>query len=69
MTTEIHSTTETATSTAAPEPIISGKNNVFLGLYFPRELKEKLATAAKNADCSMSKYAVRLFKQHLESLS
>ena len=55
----------TTTETTAAEKI---KENTFLGLYFPCELKEKVATAAKTADCSMSKWLSRLVKAHFDNL-
>lgn len=52
------------TTTTTPIP----KSNSYLGIYIPTEIKLKLTIAAKQADVSLSKYAVRLFKSHLESL-
>ena len=57
-------TTETTTTTAADPVTETQKANCFLGLYFPKDLKDKVAAAAKNEDRSMSKYAVRVFEKH-----
>ena len=59
-TTEIPTTT-----TAAAEP--KEKENAFLGLYFPAELKAKVAAAAAADERSMSQFAVRVFKSYFES--
>jgi len=60
-------TTEITTPTAAEPVTETQKTNCFLGLYFPKELKDKVAAAAKNEDRSMSKYAVRVFEKHFEA--
>jgi hypothetical protein len=53
--------------TTPTTPESKDKENVFLGLYFPRDLKIKVAAAAKAEDRSMSKYAVRVFEDHFAS--
>jgi len=55
-------------STTTTTESLQSKSNGYLGLYIPTELKVRLTAAAKQADVSLSKYAVRLFKSHLESL-
>jgi predicted HicB family RNase H-like nuclease len=55
-------------ATTTITPTTPPKSNGYLGLYIPSELKLRLTIAAKQADVSLSKYAVRLFKSHLESL-
>ena len=58
-------TTMTTEPTTTTEPVTeTQKANCFLGLYFPKDLKDKVAAAAKNEDRSMSKYAVRVFEKH-----
>jgi hypothetical protein len=57
-------TTETTTTTTTEPVTETQKANCFLGLYFPKDLKDKVAAAAKNEDRSMSKYAVRVFEKH-----
>ena len=57
-------TNELNTTTAAEPVTETQKANVFLGLYFPKDLKDKVAAAAKAEDRSMSKYAVRVFERH-----
>jgi len=47
-----------------PEP--KEKENVFLGLYFPAELKAKVAAAAAADERSMSQFAVRVFKNYFD---
>ena len=42
------------------------KENVFLGLYFPAELKAKVAAAAAADERSMSQFAVRVFKNYFD---
>jgi hypothetical protein len=42
------------------------KENVFLGLYFPADLKAKVAAAAKADERSMSQFAVRVFKNYFD---
>ena len=58
-------TNEINTATAA-EPVTETQKNdsCFLGLYVPKGIKDKVATAAKAEDRSMSKYAVRVFEKH-----
>jgi len=60
----------TTTETTAAEPIIEApvkdKENVFLGLYFPADLKAKVAAAAKADERSMSQFAVRVFKNYFD---
>ena len=61
-------TTMTTEPTTTTEPVTeTQKANCFLGLYFPKDLKDKVAAAAKNEDRSMSKYAVRVFEKHFAS--
>jgi hypothetical protein len=43
------------------------KENAFLGLYFPAELKAKVAAAAAADERSMSQFAVRVFKSYFDS--
>jgi len=60
----------TTTEPTAAEPIIEAtkeKENVFLGLYFPADLKAKVAAAAKADERSMSQFAVRVFKNYFEN--
>ena len=57
-------TNEINTAIAAEPVTEPQKANVFLGLYFPKDLKDKVAAAAKAEDRSMSKYAVRVFEKH-----
>jgi len=57
MTNEINTATETAVTKIT-------KGNVFLGLYLPPDLKDKVAAAARAEDRSMSKYAIRVFEKH-----
>ena len=38
--------------------------NCFLGLYFPKNLKAKVAEASKAERRSMSQYAVMVFEKH-----
>ena len=57
-------TNEINTAIAAEPVTETQKANVFLGLYFPKDLKDKVAAAAKAEDRSMSKYAVRVFERH-----
>jgi hypothetical protein len=61
----------TTTDTAAAEPVTETqtkeKENVFLGLYFPADLKAKVAAAAKADERSMSQFAVRVFKSYFET--
>ena len=57
-------TTET-TAAVKPEPT-KEKENVFLGLYFPADLKAKVAAAAKADERSMSQFAVRVFKNYFD---
>ena len=54
--------------TTTPTEPLQLKSNSYLGIYIPTEIKLRLTIAAKQADVSLLKYAVRLFKSHLESL-
>lgn len=55
-------TTETNAATTETE---SSKDHAFLGLYVRKDLKEKIAQAAKAEERSMSKFASRIFEKHL----
>jgi len=55
------------TTTATAD--IKEKTKTYLGLYFPIELKNKVAAAAKDQDCSMSKWLSRLVKAHFDALN
>lgn len=52
--------TETAAAAATPKETL----NCFLGLYFPKNLKAKVAEASKAERRSMSQYAVMVFEKH-----
>jgi hypothetical protein len=52
----------TETPTQAPQPPL--QKTVFLGISLPIELKDKIASAAKQEDRSMSNYVVRIFENH-----
>jgi hypothetical protein len=60
----------TTTETTTAEPVTETpkeKENVFLGLYFPADLKAKVAAAAKADERSMSQFAVRVFKNYFDN--
>jgi molybdopterin-guanine dinucleotide biosynthesis protein A len=50
-------------NTAAAEPE-STNDHSFLGLYVKKDLKSKIAAAAKQEERSMSKFASRVFEKH-----
>jgi hypothetical protein len=52
--------------TTPTTPESKDKENVFLGLYFPADLKAKVAAAAKADERSMSQFAVRVFKNYFD---
>jgi len=54
------------TTKTEPEPHSKqyGKGSLFLGLYFPKELKLKVAAAAKKEGRSMSNFATRVFEEY-----
>jgi len=56
----------TTTETTAADPVTETKANVFLGLYFPADLKAKVAAAAAADERSMSQFAVRVFKNYFD---
>jgi hypothetical protein len=56
----------TTTETTAADPVTETKANVFLGLYFPADLKAKVAAAAAADERSMSQFAVRVFKAYFD---
>ena len=56
--------TEPVTETAAAAATPKETPNCFLGLYFPKELKAKVAEASKAERRSMSQYAVMVFEKH-----
>ena len=58
--------TTTDNTDHAPEAT-KEKENVFLGLYFPADLKAKVAAAAKADERSMSQFAVRVFKNYFDN--
>ena len=61
-TTDTPEITEPLTETAAATP--KEKDNCFLGLYFPKTLKQKVSEASKAERRSMSQYAVMVFEKH-----
>lgn len=56
----------TTTETTTTDPVTETKANVFLGLYFPADLKAKVAAAAAADERSMSQFAVRVFKAYFD---
>jgi hypothetical protein len=57
--------TEPVTETAAAAATTPKETpNCFLGLYFPKNLKAKVAEASKAERRSMSQYAVMVFEKH-----
>jgi len=54
-------TETTTTNTAETE---SSNQHSFLGLYLKKDLKDKIATAAKEEERSMSKFASRVFEKY-----
>ena len=58
-TTDTNTIEPTAAATATKE-----KDNCFLGLYFPKQLKQKVSEASKAERRSMSQYAVMVFEKH-----
>jgi len=59
-------TTETPTDTfTTPAP----KQNAFLGLYVPLDLKAKIHAAAKSERRSMSSFAVGVFEEYFNEPS
>jgi hypothetical protein len=63
--TEPNEITEPVTETAAAAELTETKKaNCFLGLYFPKTLKQKVAEASKSERRSMSQYAVMVFEKH-----
>jgi len=57
-------TTETPTY-IAKTPVPEKENtHAFLGLYFPKDLKAKVQTAAKQERRSMSQYMVMVVEKH-----
>jgi hypothetical protein len=61
-TTDTPEITEPVTETTAATP--KETPNCFLGLYFPKNLKAKVAEASKAERRSMSQYAVMVFEKH-----
>jgi hypothetical protein len=59
-------TTEPTTAAEPATEPTKEKENVFLGLYFPADLKAKVAAAAKADERSMSQFAVRVFKNYFD---
>jgi hypothetical protein len=59
-TTDTNTTEPTAAATATSKE----KDNCFLGLYFPKQLKQKVSEASKAERRSMSQYAVMVFEKH-----
>jgi hypothetical protein len=60
-TTDTPEITEPTETTSKPT---SKADNCFLGLYFPKTLKAKVAEASKAERRSMSQYAVMVFEKH-----
>ena len=57
----------TTTDTNTTEPTAAAtkeKDNCFLGLYFPKKLKQQVSEASKAERRSMSQYAVMVFEKH-----
>lgn len=63
-TTDTPEITEPVTETAATAASPKVTDNCFLGLYFPKTLKAKVAEASKAERRSMSQYAVMVFEKH-----
>ena len=57
-------TTETTTTEPTAAATSKEKDNCFLGLYFPKQLKQKVSEASKAERRSMSQYAVMVFEKH-----
>jgi len=66
MTTE--SPTYIATTQLKTEAPAKVNTHAFLGLYITKDLKDIIAKQAKQDDCSMSKFASRVFKKHFGML-
>lgn len=57
--------TTTTETTATETETEASKDHAFLGLYVRKDLKAKIAAAAKAEERSMSKFASRIFEKHL----